>query len=92
MPNDTADTRGRSERRVVRCLCVDPHQSIFLAPGKIDSVIIDDIVLEPAAGGYKIDGSGYRVRFDRPPFSAHDVRAIVTESGGWPQMGYQNWP
>jgi hypothetical protein len=74
-------------RRIQKLLCVDPHQLIFLASGKIDAVVIDDFVWDdPAAGGYEIDRSGYRIKFDRPVLSEHGVRALVTDPGVWPQL------
>jgi hypothetical protein len=93
MPSEMADASRNGLRRLVDLLCVDPHQLIFLAPGKIGAVVIEDFVWDdPAAGGYEIDRSGYRIKFDRPVFSEHGVRALVTDLGLWPQLNYQNWP
>jgi len=92
MPNDIAETSEKGQRSFVRCLCVDPHQSIFLATGKIEAVFVDDHLWEPGGGGFEIDRSGYRIKFWCWIPDIFGVKALVVNPTTWPQMAYQSWP
>ncbi len=91
MPNENAEASRKGVRRLERCLCVDPHQLIFLAPSRVVSVFVDDICWDQS--GYEIDETGCRIKFDRYPGTLFGVKALVAvELSQSPQVGSRNLP